>query len=365
MPLFLVKTQSHLLGFLLNQLLSVVWKYSWDISVPLSVNGKLMLAHKVLITSTVLRSNINQFWWNLLHMFRLTCPVDVVQNRKFLLKFKMAAIAAILETAKRNGSGKHRPIWMKFWHYFSCDIPAFLIFAPKFQSILWLRASLQSLISSGGRGGGEYSPHSINTSHSFNCGLPATSKFAPKMPNIYSTITLVNGNFYAATVQQWRKMGCKFPPHPLHHWFLFCFKLWPTDSSSVRSKITWSVTVQLLWWMRTCMQPVRNSGGRRGANSPRINENFFIFQVVTFREHQYLAKYCLKCGGAIGLINEVIYPLPLNSSGWIWDSRRNVGLNPPELRRFSFLNCDLPKNSVKIACNHAEISPSQTGPLRL
>ena len=154
MPLFLVKTQSHLLGFLLNQLLSVVWKYSWDISVPLSVNGKLMLAHKVLITSTVLRSNINQFWWNLLHMFRLTCPVDVVQNRKFLPKFKMAAIAAILETAKRNGSGKHRPIWMKFWHYFSCDIPAFLIFAPKFPSILWLRASMQSLISSGGRGRG-------------------------------------------------------------------------------------------------------------------------------------------------------------------------------------------------------------------
>ena len=152
MPLFLVKTQSHLLGFLLNHLLSVIWKYSWDISVPLSVNGKLMLAHKVLITSTVLRSNINQFWWNLLHMFRLTCPVDVVQNRKLLLKFKMAAIAAILETAKRNGSGKHRPIWMKFWHYFSCDIPAFLIFAPKFPSILWLRASLQSLISNGGRG---------------------------------------------------------------------------------------------------------------------------------------------------------------------------------------------------------------------
>ena len=153
MPLFLVKTQSHLLGFPLNQLLSVVWKYSWDISVPLSVNGKLMLAHKVLITSTVLRSNINQFWWNLLHMFRLTCPVDVVQNRKFLLKFKMAAIATILETAKRNGSGKHRPIWMKFWHYFSCDIPAFLIFAPKLSSILWWRASLQSLISSGGKGG--------------------------------------------------------------------------------------------------------------------------------------------------------------------------------------------------------------------
>ena len=54
---------------------------------------------------------------------------------------------------KRNGSGKHRPIWMKFWHYFSCDIPAFLIFAPKLSSILWWRASLQSLISSGGRGG--------------------------------------------------------------------------------------------------------------------------------------------------------------------------------------------------------------------
>jgi hypothetical protein len=86
---------------------------------------------------------------------------------------------------------------------------------------------------------------------------------------------------------------------------------------------------------------------------------------VTFREHHYLAKYCLKCGGAIGLINEVIYPLPLNNSGWIWDSRRNVGLNPPRLRRFSFLNCDLPTNSVRIACNHAEISPSQTGPLRL
>ena len=153
MPLFLVKTQSHLLGFLLNQLLSVVWKYSWDISVPLSVNGKLMLAHKVLITSTVLRSNINQFWWNLLHMFRLTCPVDVVQNRKFVSKIQDGRRRRhIGNSYKRNGSGKHRPIWMKFWHYFSCDIPAFLIFAPKFQSILWLRASLQSLISSGGRG---------------------------------------------------------------------------------------------------------------------------------------------------------------------------------------------------------------------
>ena len=195
---------------------------------------------------------------------------------------------------------------MKFWHYFSCDIPAFLIFAPKFQSILWLRASLQSLISNGGRRG--YSPHSINTSHSFNCGLPATSKFAPKMPNIYSTITLVNENFYATSEEQWRKKGSKFPPNQ------------------------WKI---------------------------------FIFQVVTFREHQYLAKYCLKCGGAIGLINEVIYPLPLNNSGWIWDSRRNVGLNPPELLRFSFLNCDLPTNSVRIACNQAEISPSQTGPLRL
>ena len=194
MPLFLVKTQSHLLGFLLNQLLSVVWKYSWDISVPLSVNGKLMLAHKVLITSTVLRSNINQFWWNLLHMFRLTCPVDVVQNRKFLLKFKMAAIAAILETAKRNGSGKHRPIWMKFWHYFSCDIPAFLIFAPKFQSILWLRASLQSLV---------------------------------------SIISIV---------------AC------LRH------------KNSLRKCPTF--TVQLPWWMGTSMQPVNNSGGKGGANSP-------------------------------------------------------------------------------------------------
>ena len=94
------------------------------------------------------------------------------------------------------------------------------------------------------------------------------------MPNIYSTITLVNGNFYAASEQQWRKMGVKSPPHPPHHWVVSWFKLWPTDSSSVRWKITWSVTVQLLWWMRTCMQPVRNSGGRRGANSPRINEKF-------------------------------------------------------------------------------------------
>ena len=138
MPLFLVKTQSHLLGFLLNQLLSVVWKYSWDISVPLSVTGKLKLTHKVLITSTVLRSNINQFWWNLLHIFRLTCPCWCSAKPEVLLKFKMAAIAAILETVKRNGSGKHRPIWMKFWHYFSCDIPAFLIFGPKFPSIVWM-----------------------------------------------------------------------------------------------------------------------------------------------------------------------------------------------------------------------------------
>ena len=161
------------------------------------------------------------------------------------------------------------------------------------------------------------------------------------------------------------KGGANPPPHPPHHWFLFCFKLWPTDSSSVRSKITWSVTVQLLWWMRTCMQPVRNSGGRRGSKFPPNQWKILIFQVVTFREHHYLAKYCLKCGGAIGLINEVIYPLPLNNSGWIWDSRRNVGLNSPELLRFSFLNCDLPTNSVRIACNQAEISPSQTGPLRL
>ena len=35
------------------------------------------------------------------------------------------------------------------------------------------------------------------------------------MPNIYSTITLVNGNFYAASEQQWRKGGCKFPALPL------------------------------------------------------------------------------------------------------------------------------------------------------
>ena len=102
-----------------------------------------------------------------------------------------------------------------------------------------------------------------------------------------------------------------------------------------------------------------------GSKFPPNQWKILIFQVVTFREHHYLAKYCLKCGGAIGLINEVIYPLPLNNSGWIWDSRRNVGLNPPELLRFSFLNCDLPKHSVGIACNHAEISPSQTGPLRL
>ena len=82
-----------------------------------------------------------------------------------------------------------------------------------------------------------------------------------------------NGNFYAASEQQWRKRGANSPPP--HHWFLFCFKLWPTDSSSVRSIITWSVTVQLLWWMRTCMQPVRNSGGRRGgANPPESMKNF-------------------------------------------------------------------------------------------
>ena len=39
------------------------------------------------------------------------------------------------------------------------------------------------------------------------CGLPAMSQFAPKMTTIYSTITLVNGNFYAASEQQWRKRG--------------------------------------------------------------------------------------------------------------------------------------------------------------
>jgi hypothetical protein len=196
-----------------------------------------------------------------------------VQNRKFLLKFKMAAIAAILETAKRNGSGKHRPIWMKFWHYFSCDIPAFLIFAPKLSSILWWRASLQSLISSGGRGGGEYSPHSINTSHSFNCGLPATSKFAPKMPNIYSTITLMNGNFYAASEQQWRKRGCKFPPPPL----------------------------------------------------PSASLIFVLFQVLTYRQQQRSLKNYLKCNSATALMNENLYAT--SEEQW----RKKGGANSPRI----------------------------------
>ena len=159
--------------------------------------------------------------------------------------------------------------------------------------------------------------------------------------------------------------GVQIPPLPSASLIFVLFQVLTYRQQQRRWKITWSVTVQLLWWMRTCMQPVRNSGGRRGSKFPPNQWKILIFQVVTFREHHYLAKYCLKCGGAIGLINEVIYPLPLNNSGWIWDSRRNVGLNPPELLRFSFLNCDLPTNSVRIACNQAEISPSQTGPLRL
>ena len=73
-----------------------------------------------------------------------------------------------------------------------------------------------------------------------------------------SATALMNENLYATSEEQWRKKGSKFPP------------------------TQWK---------------------------------FFIFHVVTFREHQYLAKYCLKCGGVIGLINEVIYPLPLNNSG--------------------------------------------------
>ena len=160
------------------------------------------------------------------------------------------------------------------------------------------------------------------------------------------------------------KRGCKFSPLRITDLFLFQVVTYRQQQRSFKNYLKCNSATALMNenLYATSEEQLAEEGGSK---FPPNQWKILIFQVVTFREHHYLAKYCLKCGGAIGLINEVIYPLPLNNSGWIWDSRRNVGLNPPELRRFSFLNCDLPKNSVRIACNHAEISPSQTGPLRL
>ena len=266
---------------------------------------------------------------------------------------------------KRNGSGKHRPIWMKFWHYFSCDIPAFLIFAPKFPSILWLRASLQSLISSGGEGGGWIFPAFYKYLSLFQlwlaCDIKIRSENAQHLQYNYL-------GEWELLCSQWttvaeRGGGCKFSPLASLIFVLFQVVTFRQQQRSFKNYLKCNSATALM--NENLYATSEEQWRKKGSKFPPNQWKIFIFQVVTFREHHYLAKYCLKCGGAIGLINEVIYPLPLNNSGWIWDSRRNVGLNPPELLRFSFLNCDLPTNSVRIACNHAEISPSQTGPLRL
>ena len=138
------------------------------------------------------------------------------------------------------------------------------------------------------KGGGEYSPHSINTSHWFNCGLSATSKFAPKMPNIYSTITLVNGNFYAASGQQWRKGGgCKF--------------------------------------------------------SPSASLIFVLFQFVTYRQQQRSLKNYLKCNSATALMNENLYA----TSEEQWRKNGRGANSPPEsMKNVHFTSCDFPSAST-------------------
>ena len=89
------------------------------------------------------------------------------------------------------------------------------------------------------------------------------------MPNIYSTITLVNGNFYAASEQQWRKRGCKF--------------------------------------------------------SPSASLIFVLFQVVTYRQQQRSLKNYLKCNSATALMNENLYAT--SEEQW----RKKGGANPPRI----------------------------------
>ena len=184
------------------------------------------------------------------------------------------------------------------------------------------------------------------------------------MPNIYSTITLVNGNFYAASEQQWRKGGANSPPS--HHWFLFCFKLWPTDTPTAaafaQNYLKCNSATAL---MNENLYATSEEQWRKKGSKFPPNQWIFHFPSFDFLRASIFSQILPEVWQR-NLINEILQPLPLNNSrGWIWDSRRNVGLNPPELLRFSFLNCDLPTNSVRIACNQAEISRSQTGPLRL
>jgi hypothetical protein len=107
------------------------------------------------------------------------------------------------------------------------------------------------------------------------------------MSNIYSTITLVNGNFYAASEQQWRKRGCKFPP--------------PPSASLI----------------------------------------FVLFQVVTYRQQQRSLKNYLKCNSATALMNENLYAT--SEEQW---RKKGEQIPPESMKNFNFPSCDFPRASL-------------------